>query len=147
MRWLIFLTLIKILQIHEGHWFGDVPSEGPWINLVSLIIANFHYFQRHLITFWQTSRFFFHPKYLQVVCCGCQSVTTRQCDRTLLMQSSLLSMWRGIILAWDKSAKTVAWRRSYCYILRIEGATWSAWRIPTAVFSAFKAEAANFSFK
>jgi hypothetical protein len=30
---------------------------------------------------------------------------------------------------------TVACRRSDCQLLRIEGATWSAWRIPTAVFS------------
>jgi hypothetical protein len=32
---------------------------------------------------------------------------------------------------------TTAFRRSYCQRLRIEGATWSAWRIPTAVFSVF----------
>jgi hypothetical protein len=32
---------------------------------------------------------------------------------------------------------TAASRRSNCQLLRIEGATWSAWRIPTAVFSAF----------
>jgi hypothetical protein len=33
---------------------------------------------------------------------------------------------------------TAACRRSDCQLLRIEGATLSAWRIPTAVFSAFK---------
>jgi hypothetical protein len=32
---------------------------------------------------------------------------------------------------------TVACRRSNCQLLRIEGATWSAWRIPPAVFSRF----------
>jgi hypothetical protein len=32
---------------------------------------------------------------------------------------------------------TAASRRSYCLRLRIKGATWSAWRIPTAVFSVF----------
>jgi hypothetical protein len=32
---------------------------------------------------------------------------------------------------------TAASRRSGCQLLRIEGATWSAWRIPTAVFSIF----------
>jgi hypothetical protein len=32
---------------------------------------------------------------------------------------------------------TAACRRSDCQILRIEGAMWSAWRIPTAVFSVF----------
>jgi hypothetical protein len=32
---------------------------------------------------------------------------------------------------------TAASRRSGCQLLRIEGATWSAWRIPTAVFSVF----------
>jgi hypothetical protein len=32
---------------------------------------------------------------------------------------------------------TAACRRSNCQLLRIEGATWSAWRIPTAVFSVF----------
>jgi hypothetical protein len=30
---------------------------------------------------------------------------------------------------------TAACRRSDCQLLRIEGAMWSAWRIPTAVFS------------
>jgi hypothetical protein len=30
---------------------------------------------------------------------------------------------------------TAACRRSVCQLLRIKGATWSAWRIPTAVFS------------
>jgi hypothetical protein len=32
---------------------------------------------------------------------------------------------------------TAACRRSDCQVLRIEGATWSAWWIPTAVFSVF----------
>jgi hypothetical protein len=32
---------------------------------------------------------------------------------------------------------TAACRRSNCQLLRIEGATWSAWRIPPAVFSVF----------
>jgi hypothetical protein len=32
---------------------------------------------------------------------------------------------------------TAACRQSNCQLLRIEGATWSAWRIPTAVFSVF----------
>jgi hypothetical protein len=32
---------------------------------------------------------------------------------------------------------TTACRRSYCQLLRIEGATWSVWRVPTAVFSVF----------
>jgi hypothetical protein len=32
---------------------------------------------------------------------------------------------------------TAACRRSDCQLLRIKGATWSAWRIPTAVVSVF----------
>jgi hypothetical protein len=32
---------------------------------------------------------------------------------------------------------TAACQRSECQLLRIKGATWSAWRIPTAVFSVF----------
>jgi hypothetical protein len=32
---------------------------------------------------------------------------------------------------------TAAFRRSNCQLLRIKGATWLAWRIPTAVFSVF----------
>jgi hypothetical protein len=32
---------------------------------------------------------------------------------------------------------TAACRRSDCQLLRIEGPTWSSWRIPTAVFSIF----------
>jgi hypothetical protein len=39
---------------------------------------------------------------------------------------------------------TAACPRSDCQILRIEGATWSAWRIPTAVFSVFYTGAATF---
>jgi hypothetical protein len=42
--------------------------------------------------------------------------------------------WRR---AHDTGRATAAWRRSDCQLLRIEGATWSAWRIPTAVFSVF----------
>jgi hypothetical protein len=34
---------------------------------------------------------------------------------------------------------TAACRRSDCQLLRIEGSTWSAWRIPTAVFLLFSA--------
>jgi hypothetical protein len=33
--------------------------------------------------------------------------------------------------------ETAACRQSYCQLLRLDGATWSKWRIPTAVFSAF----------
>jgi hypothetical protein len=32
---------------------------------------------------------------------------------------------------------TATCRRSDCQLLRIKGATWSAWRIPSAVFSVF----------
>jgi hypothetical protein len=40
--------------------------------------------------------------------------------------------------------ETAACRRSDCQLLRIEGATWSAWRIPKAVFSVFQTGAATF---
>jgi hypothetical protein len=33
--------------------------------------------------------------------------------------------------------ETAACRRSNCQLLRIKGATWSAWQVPTAVFSVF----------
>jgi hypothetical protein len=39
---------------------------------------------------------------------------------------------------------TAACRRSDCQLLRIEGSTWSAWRIPTAVLSVFWTGAATF---
>jgi hypothetical protein len=39
---------------------------------------------------------------------------------------------------------TAACRRSDCQLLRIEGATWSAWQIPTAVFSVFYTGATTF---
>jgi hypothetical protein len=39
---------------------------------------------------------------------------------------------------------TAACRWNWCQLLRIEGPTWSAWQIPTAVFSAFWTEAATF---
>jgi hypothetical protein len=35
---------------------------------------------------------------------------------------------------------TAACRQSDCQLLRIEGASWSAWRIPTAVFSISRQE-------
>jgi hypothetical protein len=47
---------------------------------------------------------------------------------------------------WSESAceltdrATAACRRSDCQLLRIEGATWSVWRIPTAVFSISRQE-------
>jgi hypothetical protein len=42
---------------------------------------------------------------------------------------------------------TAACRRSDCQLMRIEGATWSAWRIPTAVFSVFLDRSRYFSIK
>jgi hypothetical protein len=66
--------------------------------------------------------------------------------------SSLFSSWsfRSFIFWYSKKElrglsplanytdrATPACRRSYCQLLRIESATWSAWRIPTAVFSLF----------
>jgi hypothetical protein len=39
---------------------------------------------------------------------------------------------------------TAACRWSDCQLLRIEGVTWSAWRIPTAVFSVFYTGPATF---
>jgi hypothetical protein len=39
---------------------------------------------------------------------------------------------------------TAACRRSDCQLLRIEGATWSAWWIPTAVFSVSRQEPLHF---
>jgi hypothetical protein len=39
---------------------------------------------------------------------------------------------------------TAACRRSDCQLLWIKGATWSAWRIPSAVFSVFYTGAATF---
>jgi hypothetical protein len=56
------------------------------------------------------------------------------------------------LTSWPESVSelyraTAACRRSYCQLLRIEDVTWSAWRIPTAVFSVFWTGAATFSFK
>jgi hypothetical protein len=42
---------------------------------------------------------------------------------------------------------TAACRRSDCQLVRIEGATWSAWRIPTAVFLGFLDKSRYFSIK
>jgi hypothetical protein len=43
----------------------------------------------------------------------------------------------SMVLVLERTIPTAACRRSDCQLLRIEGATWSAWRIPTAVFSVF----------
>jgi hypothetical protein len=45
----------------------------------------------------------------------------------------------------DRANAACRWR--YCQRLLTEGATWSAWRIPTAVISVFLTGAATFSFK
>jgi hypothetical protein len=37
----------------------------------------------------------------------------------------------------ERTKATADCRRSDCQLLRVEGATWSAWRIPTAIFSVF----------
>jgi hypothetical protein len=42
---------------------------------------------------------------------------------------------------------TAAYRRSDCQLVRIEGATWSAWRIPPAVFLGFLDRSRCFSIK
>jgi hypothetical protein len=43
--------------------------------------------------------------------------------------------------------ETAACRRSDCQLVRIEGATWSAWRIPSAVFLGFLDRSRYFSIK
>jgi hypothetical protein len=43
--------------------------------------------------------------------------------------------------------ETAACWRSDCQLVRIEGATWSAWRIPTAVFSVFLDRSRYFFFQ
>jgi hypothetical protein len=45
-------------------------------------------------------------------------------------------------VAWvsERTIPTAVCRRSWCQFLRLEGVTWSAWRIPMAVFSAFRPE-------
>jgi hypothetical protein len=42
---------------------------------------------------------------------------------------------------------TAACRRSDCQLVRIEGATWSAWRIPSALFLGFLDRSRYFSIK
>jgi hypothetical protein len=42
---------------------------------------------------------------------------------------------------------TAACRRSDCQLVRIEGATWSAWRIPPAIFLGFLDRSRYFSIK
>lgn len=85
-----FSKYYQILQIHEGHGSGDPPSEAPWINLVSLIIASFHFLQTlnetldhslandyiFLLPRIFTGRLLRPPK----------RNDTRQCDGTLLVQ-------------------------------------------------------------
>jgi hypothetical protein len=81
-------------------------------------------------------------------------LTGRPCFKKLSFDIRFLSLFREF---WNVSLKnkktnklhglspqanytdraTAACRRSDCQLLRIKGATWSAWRIPTAVFSVF----------
>jgi hypothetical protein len=65
------------------------------------------------------------------------------------IQLKLLFLWKKKLHGLSPRANythraTAACRRSDCQLFRIKGATWSAWRIPTAVVSVFKTGAATF---
>jgi hypothetical protein len=69
----------------------------------------------------------------------------RYFNRFLLLLLLLLFLLHGLSPRANYTDRaTAACRRSDCRLLRIEGATWSAWRIPTAVFSIFLTGAATF---
>jgi hypothetical protein len=66
-----------------------------------------------------------------------------ECSKTSLIRTNWARTFVQISLSpranyTDRS--TAACRRSNCQLLRIDGATWSAWRIPTAVFSVSRLE-------
>jgi hypothetical protein len=89
------------------------------------------------------------PEFLRVfilrlrVLTSCTSIgrTTLQTRKTKKLQ---LNSHGLSSLANYTDRATAACRRSDCQLLRIEGATWSAWRIPTAVFSVLLTGAATF---
>jgi hypothetical protein len=55
--------------------------------------------------------------------------------RQALPSDPYLPVYMKLDLGLSPRANYTACRRSWCQRLRIEGAAWSAWRIPTAVFS------------
>jgi hypothetical protein len=66
------------------------------------------------------------------------TITPPTVNRTTTQVTSTKLKLRGLCPRANYTDQaTAACRRSYWQILRIEGATWSAWRIPTVVFSAF----------
>jgi hypothetical protein len=69
---------------------------------------------------------------------------TRNSGRTNRMLYFDMTQNKTNSLAWARDWMTAACRRSYCQLLLIEGATWSAWRFPTAVISVSRPESLLF---
>jgi hypothetical protein len=78
----------------------------------------------------------------------CSSVALRSCHhysnglfcpvlhtRLTLPRTKLKKKLNSMVWVREWTIATAACRRSDCQLLRIESATWSAWRIPMAVFS------------
>jgi hypothetical protein len=64
-----------------------------------------------------------------------------------LIRFNFLSL-HGLSLRANYTDRVIATcRQSYCQIMRIVGATWSAWEIPTAIFLDFQTGAATFPLK
>jgi hypothetical protein len=77
--------------------------------------------------------------------CSQELLTIRPQKRSTFFKTNKQNKLRGLSPRANYTDRaTAACRRNDCQLLRIEGATWSAWRIPTAVFSIFQTGAATF---
>jgi hypothetical protein len=80
--------------------------------------------------------------------CACIIITTNTVIIIIIIIIITYLLLNGLSLRANYTGRaTAACRRSDCQLLRMEGATWSAWRIPTAVFSVFYTGAATFLSK
>jgi hypothetical protein len=133
---LLFISTCRVVLVSQIKGKNYFSVQGIWGNKCSkniwakrggtqLQCTETWHLHVYIITYRQHRNTF----QMKVVCRD----TTLECGLVINSIKTKKKNWTP----WSESASelTAACRRSDCQLLRIEGATWSVWRIPTAVLS------------
>jgi hypothetical protein len=162
---LVFLFCLSLLLFKDSSFETSSELNIKWMSFLINFTFVFSTFQREYslcIIPNSTCRIFILGRFYPVVsvtmtCLGVPSITTifislfsfSHMFRPLQSLSKTITPRMDPVLGYTNKLHglspranytdraTAACRRSDCQLLRIEGATWSAWRITTAVFSVF----------
>jgi hypothetical protein len=122
-----------------GHWFTKEVEKATYVLKLFFINSTVNNFVTYRFCILQMS--IYMPIHLKtsIEDCPCSSFSRR----LVLKDVGIFTFWYVLICHYTKKKlhglspwanytdrATAACRRSYCQLLKIEGATWSAWRIP-----------------